>query len=61
MKIFILKHFKHELMKYRWGRKWIGGKFYKIRTALPMADIWTDEIFYSCQAFVVKTEEYSAK
>lgn len=58
MKKYIIKLFKYELMQYDFGRRYIGGKFYYMDTALPMAPFWTDTPFTNCQAQILLTAEY---
>jgi hypothetical protein len=55
----IRRFFSYELMQYRWGRKWLKGKFYKIYPVrLPMAIFWSDTEITSCGSVVIETEEY---
>lgn len=54
MKKFIERNYSN----YRFIRKLIGGIWYRVRTALPMADIWCRKPFKSCQAFIVEIENY---
>lgn len=39
-------------------RKMKGGKWYLMRTTLPMADIWSQIRFTNCQAKCIKVEMY---
>jgi hypothetical protein len=59
MKKLIIRFFRFQIMQYKWGRKFIGGKFYLLYPrGLQMADFWSDEIITSCQTIILKTEEY---
>lgn len=59
MKRLIIKFFKFELMQFKWGRKFIGGKFYYLHPGgLSMAEFWSDQLITSCQTIILKTEEY---
>lgn len=49
------------MYNYKWARKYIGGKWYLHRTALPMADVWFRYVITSCQAKVIKKEDYETQ
>ena len=61
IKNFLIRVFKQDLSHFKWGRKYIGGKWYRMRTALPMADIWTQIPFESCQARLMEIEDYEQR
>lgn len=62
MRKAIIYLFYYELMQRKWGRKYIGGKFYLIDPrGLSMAPFWSDEIIKSCQSIVLEIEEYPIK
>lgn len=46
-----------ELMQCRWYRKWKGGTYYLIETWITLP-FWTNQLFKSCGAKVLKTEVY---
>lgn len=50
---------EHLYYKNKWARKFTGGTWYCMRTALPMTDIWNREKFTSCQARCINTEVYN--
>lgn len=59
MKKWIIKMFGFQLMQRKWGRKYIGGKFYYIHPAgLSMADFWSDTEIRSCQSRTLMIENY---
>jgi len=58
MKKFIIKHFKHEAMQFKFMRKWMGGDYFKIQPNLPMGPFWSDIIITNCQSVVTKRESY---
>ena len=59
MKKLIIKLFHFELMQHKWGRKYIGGTFYRIYPmGLQMNDFWSDTEITSCQSITLKTETY---
>jgi len=49
---------KHDLVQYRFWRKFYCGTWYKIRTNLSMADFWTDKEIISCQSRIIKIENH---
>lgn len=59
MKKLIIKHFSFELMQRKWGRKFIGGKFYYMGTGLSMAPFWTHIHFSNCQSVILDVEYYA--
>ena len=58
MKELIITIFYFELMQTKWGRKWMKGTFYYIKTALVMAPFWSDKKIKTCQAAILKVETY---
>jgi hypothetical protein len=42
-----------------WGRRFTGGEWYLMRTALPMGDIWSREKFTSCQANCIGIDSFN--
>jgi hypothetical protein len=60
MKKAIVKYFKFWLMQRKWGRKYIGGKFYLISTVqLGLAPFWSDTEITSCQSKTLDVEIYA--
>lgn len=47
-----------EIKQSKWYRKRKGGKWYYMGTALPMCPFWTQKPFTSCQARILKIEDY---
>ena len=58
IKLIAFGLFRYELFQTKWGRKWYGGSFYYMQTALPMSPFWDDVKFTSCQAICLKEEHY---
>lgn len=58
MKKLIIKYFRHDLIQFEFGRKWIGGTFYLILTGLPMMPFWSDKEITSCQSRTIGKETY---
>lgn len=53
----IIRLFKADLMQVRWGRKLIGGKFYKLwPEGLQMGAFWSDTLITNCQTIILKEE-----
>lgn len=44
---------------FAWARKFTGGEWFLMRTALPMGDIWCRQKFKSCQAVCIGAEIYN--
>lgn len=61
IKLILFGLFRFWLYQKQWARKWHGGSFYYMQTALPMAAFWDDIKFTSCQAKCLKEEHYKIK
>lgn len=59
IKRLFMNFFGFELIQYEFGRKWIGGKFYYVDVrGLIMTPFWSYTCITSCQAIILKSEEY---
>lgn len=58
MRKLIIKIFHFNLMQHRWGRKYIGGKFYYLQTDDSMPAFWFDTEFSECESFCIQKETY---